>query len=66
MVRSTTLDAGDPGSNPARANSGHVTARVMYLRSAIIIAANLRYQKALDWRNWTKGGCSCLLLSAQF
>ena len=23
--------------------------------------ANLRYQQALDWRKWTKGGCSFLL-----
>ena len=23
--------------------------------------ANLRYQGALDWRKWTKGGCSFLL-----
>ena len=29
-------------------------------------AANLRYQEALDLREWTKGGCSLLLLSAQF
>ena len=28
--------------------------------------ANLRYKEALDWRKWTKGGCSFLLLSAQF
>ena len=30
--------------------------------------ANLRYPKAFDWRKWTKGGCSFLLLSesAQF
>ena len=28
--------------------------------------ANLRYQEALDWRKWTKGGCSFLLLSAHF
>ena len=26
---------------------------------------NLRYQEALDWLKWTKGGCSFLLLSAQ-
>ena len=25
--------------------------------------ANLRYQDALDWRKWTKGGCSFLLSS---
>ena len=30
--------------------------------------ANLCYPEALDWRKleWTKGGCSFLLLSAQF
>ena len=28
--------------------------------------ANLRYQEALAWRKCTKGGCSFLLLSAQF
>ena len=41
------------------ASSGHVTTRSY---------ANLRYQEALDWRRrkWTKGGCSVLLLFAQF
>ena len=28
--------------------------------------ANLRYQEALDWRKWTKGGSRIPLLSAQF
>ena len=28
--------------------------------------ANLRYQEALDWRKWTKGGRRIPLLSAQF
>ena len=28
--------------------------------------AHLRYQEAFDWRKWTKGKCSSLLLSAQF
>ena len=28
--------------------------------------ANLRYQEALDWRKWTKGGCSFLLCPRSF
>ena len=28
--------------------------------------ANLRNQETLEWRKWTQGGCSFLLLSAQF
>ena len=46
------------------ASSGHVTTR----STPTLPDANLRYQEAFDWRKWTKGGCSFLLLSesAQF
>ena len=37
-----------------------------HLRSPSLPDANLRYLEAFDWRKWTKGGCSFLLLSAQF
>ena len=31
-----------------------------------LLNAYLRWQDALNWRKWTKGGCSFLLSSAQF
>ena len=54
------------------ASSGHVTIRSMSRVSAIPTLPgpddNLRYKEVLYWRKleWTKGGESFLLLSAQF
>ena len=61
MVRSSSNDVGDPGSNPALGKQ-----RLRPLRDYLIDVfatptlpdANLRYQEALDWRKWTKGACS--------
>ena len=59
VVRSTTRDAGDPGSNPALpVGLPDRCPRNSY--------ANICYQEALDWRKWTRGVCSFLFLSAQF
>ena len=58
-------------ASPAPANPHHgLTALVMRVNDGVCLSdshhANLRYQEALDWRKWRKGGCSFLLLSAQF
>ena len=39
---------------------------VTWLPIYVPATPNLRYQKALDSRRWTSGGCSFLLLSAHF
>ena len=60
VVTNYATAAGDPGSNPALGKHGHcdVTTRSPSPRRPTPTPpdANLRYQDALDWRKWTKGG----------
>ena len=62
VARSTTRDAGDSGSLRKQWLRDNRNAYTPQLANA-----NFRYQEALDWRKWTKGGFSfrVLLLSAQ-
>ena len=59
-------DAGDPGSNPALGKQWSRYYLIDVPATPTLPDANLCYQEALDWRKWTKGGCSFHLLSAQF
>ena len=67
VVRSTTRDAGGPGSNPALGKQWSRDYPIDVLATPKLTDTN-RYQEApsLDWRKWTKEGCSFLLLFAQF
>ena len=66
VVRATTRDAGDLGSNPALGKQWSRDYQIDVPATTTLPDANLRYQEALDCCKWTKGGCSFLLLSAQF
>ena len=71
VIRSTTRDAEDPGSNPALGKQWSRDYPIDIPVTLALLDANLRYQEALDWRKWTKGGwttggCRFHLLSARF
>ena len=55
VAQTTTQDAGDPGVEPCL---GKQWSRDCPINVPALPDANLRYQKAIDWRRWTKGGCS--------
>ena len=50
MVRSTTLEAGYPGSNTALGKQWSRDYPIDALATPTLLDANLRYQEALDWR----------------
>ena len=54
------------GSNPALGKQWSHDYPIDVPATPTLPNANLRYQEALDWSKWTKGGCSFLLLSTQF
>ena len=64
VVRSTTRDAGDPGSNPALGKQWSRDYPIDIPATPTLPYANLRYQDALDRRKWIKGGCSFLVFFA--
>ena len=53
-----TRDAGDTGSNPALGKQWSHEYPIDVPATPTLPYASLRYQEALDWRNWTTEGCS--------
>ena len=66
VVRSTTRDVGDLGSKPAFGKQWSRDDPIDFPATTTLPDGNLRYQEALDWRKWSNGGCSFLLLPRSF